>query len=75
MGRKATITDRDMEMIDFITSYAVDKGYLPTLDEIAEGCYMCRSNVWYRMHKLEEKGLIIRNGYQWGVKGLKYVRG
>ena len=73
MGRKATITDKDQDVINYIISYATNRGYLPTISEIAQGCHISRSNVWYCMHKLEDRGIIIRDGYKWGIKGLKYV--
>lgn len=77
MGRKQLeiVTERDQDVKDYIISYAIEHGYLPTTEEIGRGCYMCTKSAWFHMRQLERKGEIIRKGTRWTVKGLKYVRG
>lgn len=71
-------TTKELEMYTYIKSYALQKGYLPSIRDIAEGLgYKSTATVHIRMQKLEYKGYIVLSEAHepraYRVKGLRYM--
>ncbi len=65
---------KEKKIILFIKEFALTNGYLPTIREIGEGVNLkSTSSIACYMVSLEKKGYIIRDGWRYKVKGLKYV--
>jgi repressor LexA len=72
------MTRRDKEILDYIKSYMVENGTVPTMREIGEGvCLYSTTSVYKHMQNLIRLGEIIpvkEKSYRYIVKGMKYVR-
>lgn len=72
------MTKRDKEILDYIKSYMVENGTVPTMREIGEGvCLYSTTSVYKHMQNLIRLGEIIpvkEKSYRYIVKGMKYVR-
>lgn len=64
----------DIELYDFIRQFAVNNGFMPTIDECAEKLCVVRSTIEYHMRKLEKYGYITRHTVsRYSVRGLRYI--
>lgn len=64
----------DKDVLNFIRSYGVEHGYLPTIREIGDALGIhSTSAIWLRMNNLEHQGYIHKNGVRYSVEGLRYV--
>ena len=72
------MTRRDKEILDYIKSYMVENGTVPTMREIGEGvCLYSTTSVYKHMQNLIRLGEIIpvkEKSYRYIIKGMKYVR-
>ena len=67
-------SELNLEVYDYIKSYAVEHGYLPTIQEIADHFYIAVSSAHFHLRRLTEFGYISRHGgARYSVKGLRYV--
>lgn len=72
------MTRRDKEILDYIKSYMVENGTVPTMREIGAGvCLYSTTSVYKHMQNLIRVGEIIpvkEKSHRYIVKGMKYVR-
>jgi repressor LexA len=54
------LTDRQTEALDFIKGFSAQKGYPPSVAEVASGLDTCRSNAHRLLDLLAQKGAIIK---------------
>lgn len=52
------LKENTLTVYNFITEHHRQHGYYPTQREIADGCYMARSTVFYHLEKLRQADLI-----------------
>lgn len=56
--REKFITETDNEILKFIECYTNENGYAPSIREIGEGVYMCKTNVIRHLNKMKCLGVI-----------------
>jgi repressor LexA len=68
-----SLSPKQERIINFVTEYLNDKGYPPTIRDIAAGCGISSTSVVaYNLNKLEQAGYIRRHGeISRGIKFLK----
>lgn len=53
------LTSRQKELLDFLRRHIVEKGYVPSYKEMADGCFFSSpSSVMYQLQQLAAKGKI-----------------
>lgn len=70
------LTENEQLVLSFIKTYAVKRGLLPSVREIAERIGLkSTSGVFYYMSNMEKKGYIskMEGSKRYSVKGLKYI--
>ncbi len=71
------MTKRDKDVLDYIKSYMLEHGTVPTIREICEGVNLySTASVYKHMQNLVRLGEIVmikEKGYRYTVKGMKYV--
>lgn len=60
MERNADLRETAKEVYEFIGGYITERGFSPSMDDIAAACYLSRSSVLRYLDKLEAWGLISR---------------
>ncbi len=66
---------REEDVLKFIKSFMVKKGYTPTIRDIGFGIGLrSTSSVQTYFDRLVEKGEIVRHGKNYSVRGMKYVQ-
>lgn len=61
MARQNEVHDVAEQVYNFICAFIEEHTYPPTLQEIANGCYMSRTNVTRYVDRLEGMGRIARD--------------
>ena len=58
----ATLSPQRKQILHFITNFILEKGYAPSVRDVAEGCGMSSSSVvQYHLKVLEQDGYIHRD--------------
>ena len=58
-----------VEVYDFIAAYKAKNGYSPSLDDIAEGLRLNRSDIFQLLEQMESQGMIVQpRGYLRAIK-------
>ena len=59
------LTERQLEVLEFIERYVEEHDYAPTIEEIREGCdFGSYRTAWDKVSALERKGMIERESYK-----------
>ncbi len=61
---KRTLTPKQKNILDFITSFSSDKGYAPSLEEVGKKFELAISTVHQHIDALETKGYLKKEGKQ-----------
>ena len=68
------MNELDKQIIEYIKTYGIEHGYLPTTRDVADGLNITHPRAFYRFKVLEKRGWLKRDGQKYSVKGLRYVR-
>lgn len=60
LDRNRVLQENAKQVYVFINSYIAQHGFPPSMDEIADGCYLSRSSVVRYLDRLEAWGLVSR---------------
>jgi repressor LexA len=60
MERNRVLRENSKQVYTFINDYIARQGFAPSMDEIADACYLSRSSVVRYLDRLEAWGLISR---------------
>ena len=45
---------------DFIAAYKAKRGFSPSLDDIADGLHLSRSDIFHLLEQMERQGMIVQ---------------